>query len=212
MAAVLLDGGRTAHSMFKIPIPCTDTSTCNVSIESRHAETLVEAHLIIWDEIVMCHRCAIEAVSRLMRDLCRSVHPFGGKVALLSGDFRQILPVIPGGTRNEIIGGCFKNSNLYENFENLTLDVNMRLEALRNDPNATTDALEYPEFLLKVGEGRVEGSDGEYIPLPSFIRRKSTLSELIDIVFGGISEHFTDVEWLSSRVIMTLKNLRLRAS
>ncbi len=37
VAAALLDGGRTAHSSFKIPIPCDYGSICNVSASSnRH--------------------------------------------------------------------------------------------------------------------------------------------------------------------------------
>ncbi len=34
IAAALLDGGRTAHSTFKIPIPCNYGSPCNVSASS----------------------------------------------------------------------------------------------------------------------------------------------------------------------------------
>ena len=32
-----------------------------------------------------------------------SDRPFGGKVVLFGGDFRQILPVIPGATRQEVL-------------------------------------------------------------------------------------------------------------
>jgi hypothetical protein len=38
--------------------------------------------------------------------------PFGGKIILLSGDFQQILPVVPLGDRNEIIDACIKRSYL----------------------------------------------------------------------------------------------------
>ena len=34
------------------------------------------------------------AIDRLMRDLTKNDVPFGGKVFLLSGDFRQTLPVV----------------------------------------------------------------------------------------------------------------------
>ena len=56
VAAVLLNGGRTAHSVFKIPIPVSAESTCNFSTNSGTVRTLQKADLIIWDEIVMCHR------------------------------------------------------------------------------------------------------------------------------------------------------------
>ncbi len=43
----------------------------------------------------MCHRYCIEAVDRSLRDITRRNVPFGGKCVLFSGDFQQILPVMP---------------------------------------------------------------------------------------------------------------------
>ncbi|KZT57840.1 hypothetical protein CALCODRAFT_540865, partial [Calocera cornea HHB12733] len=47
IAALLLPGGRTAHSTFKIPIPCHDSSTCTISKNSLLADMLCQASLII---------------------------------------------------------------------------------------------------------------------------------------------------------------------
>ncbi len=69
MAAALLDGGRTAHSMFKIPIPCDYGSTCNVSVSSELRRKLREVDLILWDEAVMAHKRCLEAVNRVMKDI-----------------------------------------------------------------------------------------------------------------------------------------------
>ena len=49
----------------------------------------------------MVNRYCFEALDRTMRDLLRFSNPnsleqpFGGKVVVLGGDFRQIFPVIP---------------------------------------------------------------------------------------------------------------------
>ena len=51
IASLLLPGGRTAHSMFKIPIPTMESSTCNIDKGSDRAELLKMAKLIIWDEV-----------------------------------------------------------------------------------------------------------------------------------------------------------------
>ena len=40
--------------------------------------------------------------------------PMGGMCMLLFGDFRQILPVIQGGTRGNIVDPCLKKSFLWE--------------------------------------------------------------------------------------------------
>ncbi len=37
IASLLLNGGRTAHSAFKIPIPIHETFTCGISIQSECA-------------------------------------------------------------------------------------------------------------------------------------------------------------------------------
>ena len=38
IAAQLFSGGRTLHSLFKLPIPILDTDMCNVSPRSDHSK------------------------------------------------------------------------------------------------------------------------------------------------------------------------------
>jgi PIF1-like helicase len=51
--------------------------------------------LIIWDEASMARRENIESLDLLLRDLCLPSAPFGGKIVVLGGDFRQTVPVVP---------------------------------------------------------------------------------------------------------------------
>ena len=214
MAASLLYKGRTAHSTFKIPIPCDSTSTCNISVESKLAQEIREIDLIIWDEIVMCNRYCVEAVDRTLRDIMKSEEPFGGKCVLFSGDFRQILPVIPGGSRAQIVHACFKSSPIFSDIQFLRLHENMRLNDLRKDPNADEDALAFPEFLLRVGEGRTLTDEGR-IGLPksvNFVDSPITdekARRLVDCVFEGIETKYEDVDWLASNAILTVMNANL---
>ncbi|XP_043469512.1 uncharacterized protein LOC122503140 [Leptopilina heterotoma] len=103
IAANLLKGGRTSHSMFKFPIPINEDSTCNISGMSKHAELLRSAKIIIWDEISMAPKYALQAMESMLRDITKCNKPFGGKVILLSGDFRQTLPIVPHGSRTHIV-------------------------------------------------------------------------------------------------------------
>jgi len=64
IAALLLDGGRTAHSRFKISLKLTETSLLNISQQSDLAELIKATKLIIWDEAPMAHRFAFEAVDK----------------------------------------------------------------------------------------------------------------------------------------------------
>ena len=82
----------------------------------------------------MRHRHCIECADRTLRDISKVELPFGGKIVLFSGDFRQILPVVRGGSRAQIVHACMKSSPLYHNIKSLELTQNMRLEALRQDP------------------------------------------------------------------------------
>ena len=94
IAAELLEGGRTAHSRFKIPIPVNESSVCSISLQSNDAKLLQKTSLIIWDEIMMAHAHQVDCVDRSLRDIRKVNKPFGGIPTVFSGDPRQILPVV----------------------------------------------------------------------------------------------------------------------
>jgi len=95
IAALLLDGGRTAHSHFKILVQgLNSTSTCYISRDSELVALLQAATLIVWDEAVMMHMHVFEAVIRSLHDIMAVINltfkflPFGGLVVVFGGDFR----------------------------------------------------------------------------------------------------------------------------
>jgi len=69
ITSLLLLGGITAHSRFKIPIDLHDESTCNITQQMKVAKLVRKADLIIWDEAPMMHHQALEAVDRTLHDL-----------------------------------------------------------------------------------------------------------------------------------------------
>jgi len=69
IASLLLPGGRTTHSRFKIPIDLHNESTCNITQQMKVAELVRKVDLIIWDEAPMMHRRAFEVVDRTLHDL-----------------------------------------------------------------------------------------------------------------------------------------------
>lgn len=76
----------------------------------------------------MQHKHAVKAVDRTLRDLMGVDLPFGGKVVLFSGDFRQTLPVVRGGNLFEQANVTLKASPLWTHVEHFALTKNMRLE------------------------------------------------------------------------------------
>ena len=62
-----------------------------------------KAKLIVIDEAPMANKSILECVDRSLRYICDNDKPFAGKTVILSGDFRQILPVIKYASRSQII-------------------------------------------------------------------------------------------------------------
>ena len=89
IAATLLQGSRTAHSRFKIPLDSDATSSCGIKKGTNLAELIKRAQVIFWDESPMQSRYDMEAVSRSLQDICGNDQAwFGGKVVCFCGDFR----------------------------------------------------------------------------------------------------------------------------
>ena len=89
---------------------------------------------------------AIEAVDRSLRDfLDQPDLPFGGITVACGGDFQQTLPIIPKGTKDDIIEACLQRSILWQKIKVIHLTENMRVD--RNDPQSTR----FAEWLQSVG-------------------------------------------------------------
>jgi ATP-dependent DNA helicase PIF1 len=58
---------------------------------------------------------------------------FGGKTVVLGGDFRQILPVIPNGGREDIVSASLPWSHLWQHVIILHLHINMRVMATNSE-------------------------------------------------------------------------------
>ena len=116
IASLLLSNGRTTHSKFVIFVPTLENSTCNIHQGTKQAELLKATKLIIWDEAPMAHRYCFEALDKTLNDImCMSNFDnvlFGRKVVVFRGDFRQIVLVILGGSRSDIVHACLISMGL----------------------------------------------------------------------------------------------------
>uniref|UniRef100_A0A8D9BCK9 ATP-dependent DNA helicase n=1 Tax=Cacopsylla melanoneura TaxID=428564 RepID=A0A8D9BCK9_9HEMI len=148
---------------------------------------------------------SLEALSNSLKDIRSSAQIFGNALILLSGDFRQTLPVIPRSTPADEINACLKSSPLWCHVKTLTLKTNMRIELLRDNP---TSARQFSKQLLEIGNGY----DTIVHKLPEdFCTLASSTQDLIDLVFPDIGTKFTDKDWLSSRAILAPKNSDVNA-
>ncbi|XP_071578240.1 uncharacterized protein [Temnothorax nylanderi] len=172
IAATLLKGGRTYHSLFKLSIPIDDSVKSNIRGNSQAARELIIAKLIIWDEVSMTVGHALTAVDKLLRDLMKNPRPFGGKVILFAGDFRQNLPVVPHAQKAAIIESTVKYSSIWRNVTQVKLKQNMR----------TGEEKEFANWLMQLGDGKLSNTDGlhlDTIEIPqNFISKESLIAEI----------------------------------
>lgn len=155
IAVLLLPGGCTAHSMFKIPIEgLSQQSFCCIPKDSARADLMRAVECIIWDEIGPQHRYSIKSLDYTLCDLTDKDEPFGGITMLMGGYFQQTLPVIPKGSRKEILNATITHSHLWDDINIIHLHQNMHL---RDDPQAD----EFAKWLLDIGHGRNSDENGE---------------------------------------------------
>jgi hypothetical protein len=83
IAATLLIKGRTVHNIFQLPLDLHITSTSTMNLNSKKAQTLKEADIIIWDEAPMAPLHALNTINRLLQKIMKNSLPFGGKVIFL---------------------------------------------------------------------------------------------------------------------------------
>ncbi|XP_057456402.1 uncharacterized protein LOC130747469 [Lotus japonicus] len=212
IAALLLPGGRTTHSLFSIPLNLDEDSCCGVMLGTAKAELLQSASLIIWDEAPMVSKYAFEALDRTMRDLMKSDvngngdKPFGGKVVVLGGDFRQILPVIPKASRADVVMATINSSRLWGSCKVLTLNQNMRLLSNSTDPKIE-ELRQFAKWVLDIGDGNLgDHVDGEAnITIPEkFLIHQSTdpIADVVQSIYPNLSENPSSAEYYKDKAIL----------
>jgi hypothetical protein len=157
IGALLLQGGRTVHSRLRVPITLKAESTLNFSDNSALANLLRKTTLLLWDEATMMPRQMLEMIDAKLRELMGTDVPFGGKLLLLTGDWRQLLPIARG--RPMTVNATHLQSDLWRHFAVLTLTENERIKRrLGPSPTAARRAqlMWWDDFLLALGEGAHE--------------------------------------------------------
>ena len=74
----------------------------------------------------MTKRQTVETLDRSLQDIMECDLPFGGKVVVFGGDFRQVLPVVTRGTRAQITDATLQRSYLWEKVQKIRLKRNGR--------------------------------------------------------------------------------------
>ena len=211
IASLLLKGGRTFHSRFKVPTKLKSNS--RLGIHKRQNASLVklikDCQLIIIDEAPMLKKQHIDMLDTELRELLNNDNCFGGKVILFCGDFQQILPVIQGGNKDDILASCINKSNTWKDIQIFRLNQNERIRRCQNRQNKKKLA-EWSHFLQKIGKGELVGNaelGASYVRLQSNIVSNATcLNKFMDQIYFDFSQNFKNIDYLEKTSILAPTN------
>jgi len=201
IASLLLKGGRTVNSTFKVPLDIHESSSCGIKKNSDLAELIHHAVLIIWNEVSMQHRHVQEAVNRTFQDIYSSDTLFGGVSVVFGSDFQQILPVIEKGFRAEIVGACIQRSHIWPSLQILHLYQNMRLNMDIEEERA------FAQWQLDISHGKHTDNSDKIILPPNLRLEENTVDGLIQHIYPGLSHLQPPLhQYFSERIILSSHN------
>ncbi|GKB05982.1 putative DNA helicase, partial [Tanacetum coccineum] len=222
IASLLLPGGRTTHSRFCIPMDLDDASCCGIDVISDLASLIRASDLIIWDEAPLQHRHAFEAVDRTFRDICKLDNPnaenqvFGGKVVVLGGDFRQILPVIPNAPRAVVVASAVnKSSSIWDNCRVFVLSISMRLRDLTIDVAHADEMMRFHNWLMSMGDGRLppialdDEDEATWITIPNDLLIPlvyNSIEAIVSSTYPDLPNRIHNIDYLKERCILSPTN------
>jgi hypothetical protein len=203
IAANLLPDGRTMHKTFGLPFNVDKDACSNSKPNNVCGQEMIMTDVFIIDEISMVPKFAMEIIDRKLKELMGNNLPFGGKIMIIGGDFRQILPVQKKAGRIQLINLSIQKSYLWKNFECFHLTENKRAIQYNNDNNEQMiEQMDFSDFILKMGNGDLEADDNDFVEIPDKCIAKN---DLIDEVFGEMIEN-GNLKEMAKRVILAPTN------
>jgi ATP-dependent DNA helicase PIF1 len=125
----------------------------------------------------MTKRQSVETLDKSLQDIMGCELPFGGKVMVFGGEFRQVLPVVPQGTKAQITDATLLRSYIWNDVRKICLNRNMRAQS---NPG-------FSYYLLRIGNGTEDTFGGDYVNLPKDIvikyKDENSIDHQIDCVF-----------------------------
>ena len=168
LAAVLHEGGSTAHKAYGLPVDDSPHIECSLVAQRFWKSKGHYAHL--WDEAPSCHAKNLEAVERMFRQLYDSRKLFGGlPLVILLGDFRQCAPVLRGSSEFQAQYVSIRLSELWQHVRTVRLTTNYRQSdgAYAEDVRKIGDATTAPcPPGVSLDPSVVERPGWSFVPLP----------------------------------------------
>jgi hypothetical protein len=143
--------------------------------------------------------------------------PFGGKVVVLGGDPKQILPVIENGSKSQIINALILRSYLWNHVTRLYLTENMRLQNIKSSSTEYVDLNNFNNWILDIGNGIIKNtcnidddtdSDSITVQIPEDLLIHTTrnkIEALAKFTYPNFETNFQQPEYLKDRAQQIMK-------
>ena len=178
IAALQYFNGRTAHSLFFLPLDRDRDVLDGDQLRSKlfnvlgrvknntnaRIELLRASWGFIWDEISMANKFVFDAVDTVFRAIMGNDLPFGGKSCITLGDTRQCAPICEENASRAIdvnytafAASTYQisifASNMWPRFSPLSLYINERGKNKDGSPNE--DGRRFHSQLMNIGNGKL---------------------------------------------------------
>ncbi|KAJ1525564.1 hypothetical protein ONE63_010368 [Megalurothrips usitatus] len=167
VATQVLPFGRTCHTGYGIPKTrpvLGKEPLSNIGLESDRAARIHASHVHFIDEISMLKEWHFQVINQILQDIMftenRSRPPFGNKVVVIGGDFRQTSPIVSKDEGSVIEESVYAHQH-FKLFK--CLDENMR---------ASEDPV-YAEYLQTVADGSANEPGSRKIIIPKGLLQNS---------------------------------------
>jgi hypothetical protein len=178
-------GGRTTHSAFKVcfthyhntilanvqlQIPVNDNNEMLESPIQPHdprGELIRLAGVIMSDEAPMLNKAALACVDDTCRRVMQVDEIFGGKIFILSGDFRQTCPVVRKGSKAQVIDASIRSWPFWDQMKIYHLTI----------PHRNARDPEFQRWVDSIGDGA-----GPEVSL-SMLHRVENFEDVLNFVY-----------------------------
>ena len=125
---------------------------------------------------------------------------------IFSGDFKQMLPVIPHANKYTVMSMCLNKSELWKFMKKFKLSTNMRLQV--SDENNFQQLIDFATYLNNIGHGTEQTIDhNDLIRLPDIICiNNNNLDSLIEFVYPNFINNYNNEDFFKDRAILATKN------
>ncbi|XP_074373831.1 uncharacterized protein LOC141714198 [Apium graveolens] len=160
---------------------------------------------------------AFECLDCSLRDIMKVVDPkkynmpFGGITVVLGGDFRQILPVINSGSRDDVVPATITRSRQWLTAKIMILYRNTRLNQ-SVIPEEVLSLKLFAEWVLRIRNGVIEAPKGssfdygedEIVIPPDFCDSeiKNSIKNMIEWTYPNPLSHYRTSNWSSQLFIV----------